>query len=106
VSRIIKSLEPLPSKLSTDTWFYAKRCLLATLEGLAKHTITFKDASWQEVQAFLEAAEAAGAKVPAAFAGAGATGGGEGGGEELEGRTVAEEARLLRWLLLRLGEQR
>ncbi|KAI8470715.1 MAG: flagellar associated protein [Monoraphidium minutum] len=102
VSRVIKSLEPLPSKLSTDTWFYAKRCLLTAAEGLAKHTVAFKDASWAEVGAFLEAAEAAGRGVPAAFAGAGAAGGG--GGEE--GRSVAEEARMVRWLMARLGEQR
>lgn len=37
VGRIIKSFEPLPKKLSTDTWYYAKRCLLALLEKLAKN---------------------------------------------------------------------
>jgi tetratricopeptide repeat protein 30 len=28
VSRIVKSLEPFQKKLGTDTWFYAKRCIL------------------------------------------------------------------------------
>ena len=36
VTRVIKSLEPYDRKLSTDTWHYAKRCLLALAETLAK----------------------------------------------------------------------
>ena len=42
VARIIKSLEPESEKLEADTWFYAKRCLLAVLEGKAKHMIGLK----------------------------------------------------------------
>lgn len=42
VSRIIKSLEPMARKLETDTWFYAKRCLLALAEILAKHMLVIK----------------------------------------------------------------
>ncbi|GBF97318.1 flagellar associated protein [Raphidocelis subcapitata] len=99
VSRVLKSLEPLQSKLSTDTWFYAKRVLLALAEGLAKHTVALRDAAWEEVGAFLAAAEAAGARVPAAFAGGGGAG-------DAEGRSVGEEARALRGLLARLAERR
>lgn len=33
ITRIIKSLEPYPRKLESDTWFYAKRCLLALAEA-------------------------------------------------------------------------
>jgi tetratricopeptide repeat protein 30 len=108
VLRVVKSLEPPASKLSTDTWFYAKRCLLAAAEGAAKHTVSLREAGWQELLGFLEAAEAAGRGMPAAFAGGGGGGGGMGGagGGDGEGRTVAEEARLLRWLLLRVWEER
>ena len=35
-SRVIKSLEPYNKKLSTDTWFYAKRCFLALIDNLSK----------------------------------------------------------------------
>jgi len=31
VSRIVKSLEPYQKKLGTDTWFYAKRCLMSLI---------------------------------------------------------------------------
>ena len=42
IARIIKSMEPESKKLETDTWFYAKRCFLALLEGVAKHMINLK----------------------------------------------------------------
>ncbi len=61
-----------------------------------------KDAAWREVEGFLLAVEGCGRGMPAAFGGAG--GGAVGGGDE--GRTVAEEARAMRWLLRRLEEQR
>ncbi|KAF8056228.1 ttc30a [Scenedesmus sp. PABB004] len=99
VSRIIKSLEPHAAKLSTDTWFYAKRCFLSLAEGLAKHMTSLGEAAWDEVLAFLEGAERAGRGIPAAFWGAGA---GAGGGRGAEGATVASEARALRALFLRL----
>ncbi|VDO20138.1 unnamed protein product [Haemonchus placei] len=31
ISRVIKAMEPQERKLGTDTWYYAKRCLLATI---------------------------------------------------------------------------
>ena len=42
IGRVIKSLEPYPKKLGTDTWFYAKRTFLALAETLAKHMIMLK----------------------------------------------------------------
>lgn len=42
IARIIKSLEPESEKLESDTWFYAKRCLLALFEGIAKHMLVLK----------------------------------------------------------------
>lgn len=42
IARIIKSMEPESQKLETDTWFYAKRCFLALLEGVAKHMVNLK----------------------------------------------------------------
>jgi tetratricopeptide repeat protein 30 len=107
ISRVIKSLEPYSQKLSTDTWFYAKRCFLSLVDGLAKHMIPFKSESWEEVLLFLEEAEKLGRSIPAAFAeagGAAAAAAGSLTGARSEGRTVASEARMLRALLLRMKQ--
>mmetsp|Transcript_7413 Transcript_7413/g.996 ORF Transcript_7413/g.996 Transcript_7413/m.996 type:complete len:112 (+) Transcript_7413:568-903(+) len=57
ISRIIKSLEPYNKKLTTDTWFYAKRCFCALIETLAKHMIILKDTSISEIINFLDFAD-------------------------------------------------
>lgn len=31
ISRVMKAMEPQERRLGTDTWYYAKRCLLATI---------------------------------------------------------------------------
>ncbi|TKR59940.1 hypothetical protein L596_029544 [Steinernema carpocapsae] len=36
ITRIIKAMDPLDKKLSPDTWFYCKRCLMAMIENSAK----------------------------------------------------------------------
>ena len=43
MTRIVKSLEPFQKKLGTDTWFYAKRCILSLIETLAKHMLVLPD---------------------------------------------------------------
>ena len=55
IGRVMKSLEPYQRKLHTDTWFYAKRTFLALAETLAKHMIMLKDATFNEILAFLDA---------------------------------------------------
>lgn len=74
ITRVIKSLEPYDRKLSTDTWHYAKRCLLALAETLAKRMLLLRDALMHEILDFLDAAELHGARIraldvapPAAF---------------------------------------
>lgn len=57
ISRIMKSLEPYNKKLSTDTWFYAKRCFLAMIEHMTKHMIVIKDQAYNEILNFLDHAE-------------------------------------------------
>lgn len=105
ISRIVKSLEPYSSKLGTDTWFYAKRCLLSLAEGLAKHMIQFKESAWAELMAFLDEAENHGKAIPAAFAGAGGNDSKAGrGAASAEGQTVAAEARMLKCLFMKLQE--
>lgn len=65
ITRVIKSLEPYDRKLSTDTWHYAKRCLLALAETLAKRMLALRDALMHEILDFLDAAELHGAKIRA-----------------------------------------
>jgi tetratricopeptide repeat protein 30 len=64
MSRVIRALEPLAQKLEPDTWFYAKRCLLSLVDGLAKHMIFLNDKSLDDVLEFLDNAVEAGQAVP------------------------------------------
>lgn len=71
ISRITKSLEPLEQRLGTDTWFYAKRTLLALAEDLAKSMVCVPDSTIDDVLAFLDGVERHGSNihvVPAAAA--------------------------------------
>lgn len=97
ISRVIKSLDPFPKKLGTDTWFYAKRCFLAMLEAMAKQVIVVRDGVLEECLAFLTSAEVHGRNVKAVVEAP----------LELETlhpgkNTVTYEARLLKALLLEL----
>ncbi|XP_075736835.1 tetratricopeptide repeat domain 30 isoform X3 [Rhipicephalus microplus] len=95
ISRVIKSFEPHASKLGADTWYYAKRCLLALFESLAKQVVLVRDAVLYDLLKFLEQCEQHGRTLPSATdirptpAGLGS-------------RSVAYEARRLRALTLRL----
>jgi tetratricopeptide repeat protein 30 len=100
ISRIIKSLDPYDKKLHTDTWYYAKRCILALAENMAKHMLTLKDSSMEEILDFLDKASVAGAKINTVI------------GPQVEGEaadepipTVAFEARQLKALFLKLQSQ-
>jgi len=64
ISRVMKALEPYPKKLGTDTWFYAKRAFLALADTLAKHMIMLKDATFNEILAFLDAVDLHGKSIP------------------------------------------
>lgn len=83
LGRVIKALEPLEATLEADTWFYAKRCIVALVDGMAKHMVFLADSTVADVLAFLEGAEGAGAEMPAATA----------AGPQKAGRMIAEEAR-------------
>merc|ERR550537_805110 len=68
ISRVIKSLEPYNKKLSTDTWYYAKRCFLALIDTLAKHMMMLRDAFFHEIVSFMEQAEANGKDIQVVIA--------------------------------------
>lgn len=65
ISRVIKSLEPYHRKIMTDTWYYAKRCLLALAAALSKHMCMIKDSTLQELLSFFDQADIHGGKIPA-----------------------------------------
>eukprot|EP00828_Plagiopyla_frontata_P035414 TRINITY_DN4654_c0_g1_i6.p1 TRINITY_DN4654_c0_g1~~TRINITY_DN4654_c0_g1_i6.p1 ORF type:complete len:231 (+),score=37.61 TRINITY_DN4654_c0_g1_i6:122-814(+) len=95
ISRIIKSLEPYNKKLSMDTWFYAKRCLLALIEVLSKHMIMIKDLAISEIIEFLGQAEQFGKAIHTVVQGI--------DGQIDETKTVAYEARLFQSMFLKLS---
>jgi tetratricopeptide repeat protein 30 len=63
ISRIIKSLDPYDKKLHTDTWYYAKRCVLALIESMAKQMLILKDPAVDDILDFFDKAERFGKKV-------------------------------------------
>lgn len=54
INRICKSLDPLEIKLGPDTWYYAKRCLMALASKVAKHMIIPQRDLFQEIFEFLD----------------------------------------------------
>lgn len=68
VGRVLQAMHPPHAKLGTDTWYYAKRCLLALAEGVAKHMVALSDATLGSVCRFLDAADAHGKDIPAVVA--------------------------------------
>jgi len=100
ISRVIKSLEPYNKKLSTDTWFYAKRCFLALIDTLAKHMMLMRDAFFHEVVTFLEAAEQFGKDVQIVIP----TGPDDPNTPPPDKNSVSFEARLLKKMFLRLHQ--
>lgn len=97
VSRVMKSLEPYDQKLGSDTWFYAKRCFLGLADTLAKHMMTMRDETWEEIYNFLDAADSVGRGIPSQL---GAT-------EEdidIAVHNVSTEARALKRIFLKLRD--
>lgn len=95
VSRVIKSLEPYNKKLSTDTWFYAKRCFVAMAVQMAKHMIVIKDQNFNELLNFLDHAEIHGKEIKTSINPMDANN---------DKKTVAYEARTLKRMFLQLRE--
>jgi len=95
VQRIIKSLEPMQKKLGTDTWFYAKRCLMSMIESCAKHMLVLKDSSVNELLNFLDQVEVHGKGIKTVI---------DPLAEEDDKKTVAYEARLIKRMFLMIRE--
>ena len=95
ISRIVKSLEPFQKKLGTDTWFYAKRCLLSLMETLAKHMLVLPDNCINEIVNFLDGVEQHGKGVKTVI---------DPLEEENEKKTASYEAKLIKRVLLKLRD--
>lgn len=63
ISRIIRSFEPIGKKLCTDTWYYAKRCLLSLLERLSKFMLIVEDKTLVDIIQFLKECEKSGKSI-------------------------------------------
>jgi len=100
ISRVIKSLEPYNKKLSTDTWYYAKRCFLALIDTLAKHMMMLRDAFFHEIVSFMEQAEAHGKDIAVVIA----AGPHDTNIPPPDKNNVSYEARLLKKMFLKLRE--
>ncbi|CAM6014105.1 unnamed protein product [Sphagnum balticum] len=113
ISRIIKSLDPYAKKLEMDTWFYAKRCFLALVDNLAKQMIVLKDATYVDIDEFLEAAELHGKNIKTQASSVTKNVAVEGNNiidafskplSSPQTPTVLQEARLLKLMFLKLRE--
>jgi tetratricopeptide repeat protein 30 len=116
ITRVLRSLEPLPAVLDAARWRGVALCLLCLLDQVAKNMLVLKDALVADLLAFLEDVEAAGKGIAAQPLGPPAppsrSGLGSGGGSAVEDGvqvqvqlgTVAAQARALRALFLQLSE--
>uniref|UniRef100_A0A1I7Y4H1 Tetratricopeptide repeat protein 30 n=1 Tax=Steinernema glaseri TaxID=37863 RepID=A0A1I7Y4H1_9BILA len=102
ITRIIKAMDPLDRKLSPDTWFYCKRCLMAMIENLAKHMSVIRDNVLMECISFLEQCEAYGKEVNTRMDGPLQDASAAGATSTNAKNTVTYEARLIRALLLQI----
>merc|ERR1712228_909377 len=90
IQRIIKSLEPLDKKLSPDTWFHTKRCLLSYLQMLSKQIYLLSTDTENEIIQFLDKVEEIGVNISAAISN--------------DSKTISYEARLLKMYIYQLFE--
>lgn len=69
ISRIAHALDSATaeSRLCADTWFYAKRCVLGLLTGLAKQTLVLPSVVIEEIVNLLHTCQLYGLTIPAAF---------------------------------------
>lgn len=98
-SRIIKSLEPYDKKIGVDTWYYAKRCMLALAETLAKNMVVLNDEVFDDIIAFLDSADQVGKNIGTSINVV------EAASEDAASkRTVSQEARMIKRFFLKLRD--
>ena len=90
IQRIIKSLEPLDKKLSPDTWYHTKRCLLSYLQMLTMQIYMLTSETEEEIMQFLDKVEKVGSNMSSSI--------------DSKSKTIAYEARMLKLYFRRLSE--
>jgi len=98
ISRVMKSLEPYDRKLGVDTWFYAKRCFLALGETLGKNMLLLKDDAFDDLINFFDAAAQVGKNISTTINIV------DQADKPTPKRTVAQEARMLKRLYLKMRD--
>uniref|UniRef100_A0A8R1HMB8 Tetratricopeptide repeat protein 30 n=1 Tax=Caenorhabditis japonica TaxID=281687 RepID=A0A8R1HMB8_CAEJA len=63
ITRVIKALDPPEKKLGVDTWYYAKRCIVSTIETMAKSILVMRDSVAHELVNFLTKCEGPGRNI-------------------------------------------
>lgn len=101
ISRIIKSLEPYERKIGVDTWYYAKRCLLALAETLSKNMLLLNDETFDDIIAFFDAADLVGKNIETMINPVEAVADAAAGKPK---RTVSQEARMLKRFFLKMRD--
>ncbi|KAL3690678.1 hypothetical protein R1sor_004329 [Riccia sorocarpa] len=97
IGRIIKSLEPYSKKLEQDTWVYARRCFVALIDNVAKQMIVLKDATYADIDEFMDAAELYGKDIVISDERTSLN-------SMTVGRTISQEARMFKYMFLKARE--
>ena len=64
INRVIKAFDPIDRKLGSETWLYAKRCLMSYAGQVASRLILAKDETVLEVHKFLDSIIVKGKLIP------------------------------------------
>lgn len=65
LTRIFKSLEPVKLKLTTQSWYHVKRCLLSLLDRHSKQMLLIRDDLFKQILSFLIECEKFGLMIEA-----------------------------------------
>lgn len=94
IGRVIVSFQNFHKRMNIDTWFYAKRCILALIESLAKQVMIIPDQLFMELLHFLDNADQLGRNITTQIIQS----------DTSEKCTVSLEARLLKKMLLKIKD--
>lgn len=94
IGRVIFSFQNFHKRINIDTWFYAKRCILALIESLAKQVMIIPDHLYIELLQFLDNADKYGKHIITQM----------NQSDTAEKFTVSSEARKLKRMFLKLKD--
>lgn len=96
IGRVIVAFQNFHKRMNIDTWFYAKRCILALIESMSKQVMIIPDHLYMELIQFLENCDKYGKNITTQIT----------QGEQINNKyTVSSEARMLKKMFLKLRDQ-